>query len=125
MPEVHGRLIRRRRRELDLTQAQLASAIGVTATAVNRYERGKRPVDDRTKLAIATALATTATSLFPLDVDDLDGRFPPAVGASDQEGNACATDGENTTGAAADRGTDSPATDGGDRAKDGAKAVVA
>lgn len=40
------------RRELGLTQAQLAEKLGVHQTTVSRFETGELPLDPRTKLAL-------------------------------------------------------------------------
>jgi len=47
------------RKARGLTQAELAQAIGVTQTTVNRYEAGERAPDDATIAALAGALGVT------------------------------------------------------------------
>ncbi|WP_447979039.1 helix-turn-helix domain-containing protein [Candidatus Nitrospira bockiana] len=43
---VTGEELRRRRKELGLTQAQLAADLGVTVTTVARWERGERGISE-------------------------------------------------------------------------------
>lgn len=54
-----GRLLRSRRRELDLTQAEVAKRVGKSTPTVHRYEVGTVavPVDVLRKLARALRLA--------------------------------------------------------------------
>lgn len=40
------------RRELNLTQAELAAKLGLHQTTISRFETGDMPLDLRTKLAI-------------------------------------------------------------------------
>lgn len=40
------------RKELDLTQAELAEKLGVHQTTVSRFETGDLPLDKRTELAL-------------------------------------------------------------------------
>jgi transcriptional regulator with XRE-family HTH domain len=40
------------RKELNLTQAQLAEKLGVHQTTVSRFETGELPLDKRTRLAL-------------------------------------------------------------------------
>jgi transcriptional regulator with XRE-family HTH domain len=43
---MDGEEFKRKRHQLGLTQAQLANKLGVTATAVARWERGERSVSE-------------------------------------------------------------------------------
>jgi transcriptional regulator with XRE-family HTH domain len=54
-PEIGIRLAEIRRRR-GLTQRQLATAIGVTLTSLQNYERGRNAVTDRRLDALACAL---------------------------------------------------------------------
>lgn len=56
--ETLGELIRKRRRELKLTQADLAKQIGVRSTYISRIETGERPgrYEKLAKISMALAL---------------------------------------------------------------------
>ena len=54
-PDSFGLTLRRRRRELDLTQDALAAVIGVNRRVVGELERGKGSV--RLEIALAAARA--------------------------------------------------------------------
>lgn len=54
-PETFGLTLRRRRRELDLTQDELAAVIGVNRRVLGELERGKGSV--RLEIALAAARA--------------------------------------------------------------------
>ena len=43
---VIGKELRKRRQQLGLTQAQLATDLGVTVTTVARWERGERAISE-------------------------------------------------------------------------------
>ena len=62
-----GELIRNKREEKGLTQAQLATAVGVTAKAVSKWETGAGLPDISLFEAIATALSLSVTELFSGD----------------------------------------------------------
>lgn len=47
------------RRQLSLTQNELADRLGVQQSTISRYERGDLPIDKRTQLAL-DALVTAA-----------------------------------------------------------------
>lgn len=47
------------RRQLNLTQNELADRLGVQQSTISRYERGDLPIDKRTQLAL-DALVTAA-----------------------------------------------------------------
>lgn len=64
-----GDLVRERRRELRLTQAQLAALVGddgITVQAISRIERGELRPRDYVKVALALALACEVSDLFPM-----------------------------------------------------------
>lgn len=44
--------IREIRRDLGLTQAELASKLGLHQATISRFETGDMPVDERTRLAL-------------------------------------------------------------------------
>ena len=48
--------IRSARRELGLSQTELASKLGVTQGTISRFETGDLPVDERTQLAVDALL---------------------------------------------------------------------
>lgn len=58
-----GRNIRRRRRELELTQPDLAAAVQLHINTINRIERGHRGVDLDVLSRLAEALRTTMADL--------------------------------------------------------------
>ena len=45
-------IVREIRRELELSQAELAGRLGVHQTTVSRFETGELPLDKRTELAL-------------------------------------------------------------------------
>jgi DNA-binding transcriptional regulator YiaG len=51
-PAMTGSMLRFARKALDLTQAQLAGAIGTTAESVSRWEREERPMEQWVRLAV-------------------------------------------------------------------------
>lgn len=55
-----------RRRELGITQAQLATICGVTQQALSRIERGQVVPRLRTMQSIAGGLGTSMEALFPM-----------------------------------------------------------
>ncbi|KJV43364.1 MULTISPECIES: helix-turn-helix domain-containing protein [unclassified Brevundimonas] len=59
-----GGEVRARRDKLKVTQAQLASAIGVTFQPVQKYERGVNRISAATLLAIAEALNCHVADLY-------------------------------------------------------------
>lgn len=54
------------REALQMTQYDLAEAVGVRTASVSRWESGKVGPKDAHKLAIATALHQDVRQLFPL-----------------------------------------------------------
>jgi len=68
-----GLAIRRRRRELGLTQAALADRLGVTFQQVQKYERGANRISASMLYAAARALAVPPGAFFAgLETDDGD-----------------------------------------------------
>jgi len=59
-----GQTIRARRREIGMSQVQLAKAIGVTFQQVQKYERGANRVSVSRLLDIAKALRVSTSYLF-------------------------------------------------------------
>ena len=49
------------RKRLGLTQPQLAEALGITTSAIWRMEKGQRPIEKRTELAIRYLQLKTPT----------------------------------------------------------------
>lgn len=70
-----GARIRARRRQLGLSQAELAARIGVSFQQVQKYERGANRVAGSTLMIVAGALDTTVGVLVGED-----GLTPPADG---------------------------------------------
>ena len=62
-----GKRIQRRRKELKLTQKELADLIHKVEGSVRQYENGLRMPDETTKIAIANALNVRYADLFILD----------------------------------------------------------
>ena len=60
-----GEAVRRRRKELDLTQAKLAEAAGTSAAHISNIEVGRTSVSDETRMALAAALDARVEELFP------------------------------------------------------------
>jgi transcriptional regulator with XRE-family HTH domain len=50
------------RRSLSLTQAELATMLGLNQSTISRFERGELPVDERTKLALEAIQARHAAA---------------------------------------------------------------
>jgi putative transcriptional regulator len=65
--------LRKRRRELDLTQEELASAIGVDATTIRNWEAGRNPP----KLKVSTLKALCKTMGWR-SIDDIPDYFGPS-----------------------------------------------
>jgi transcriptional regulator with XRE-family HTH domain len=51
------------RKRLGLSQAEMASALGVHQTTISRFETGALPIDERTALAMDALLARAAEKL--------------------------------------------------------------
>jgi transcriptional regulator with XRE-family HTH domain len=63
---VFGRALRRRRRELDLSQDALAAAAGVGSKHVSELERAKKDPRLTTFMKLAAGLGMSATELMAL-----------------------------------------------------------
>lgn len=63
-PQIFGAFIQQRRKELGLTQAELAEQLNVTAKAVSRWERGVGFPDIQLLEPLAQALAITLIELM-------------------------------------------------------------
>lgn len=66
-----GKRIQRRRKELRLTQKELAERVHKVEGSIRQYENGLRMPDETTKMAIANALNASYTELFltPMSFD--------------------------------------------------------
>jgi transcriptional regulator with XRE-family HTH domain len=73
----YGRLIHIGRRRQGLTQVQLAARLGVTQTAIDKWERGVRIPRDFWRGRIAFELDRDTVEIFPPP-----GRLAPIDGAS-------------------------------------------
>lgn len=63
--DIHlGKAVRRRRRIMDLTQAQLAERVGVRFQQVGKYETGANRMSAAVLWRIAEALETTVGEFF-------------------------------------------------------------
>lgn len=62
-----GKKIRRKRREMDITQAQLAELAGISTAFVGHIERGTRVLSVETMQRICKALAVSADYLMGLE----------------------------------------------------------
>jgi transcriptional regulator with XRE-family HTH domain len=60
-----GEEVRRRRRELGLTGAQLAARAGMAPSAVSQIETGKRTPSSTSVIKLASALGAEVADLFP------------------------------------------------------------
>lgn len=60
-----GALVRKRRKDLGLSQAQLAALIGVPFQTISKVENGAIAARDYLKAAIALRLLTDIEDLFP------------------------------------------------------------
>ena len=56
--------LKERREQLNLTQKDVAKAVGIAESAYQRYERGVRIPNARTAIKVARALNTTVESLY-------------------------------------------------------------
>ena len=65
----HGALVRQRRKDLGLSQVELAERSGLTQGTVSQIESGVISTTDRTRMALAEALQTRARLLFPYPDD--------------------------------------------------------
>lgn len=65
-----GKRIQRRRKELRLTQKELAERVHKVEGSIRQYENGLRMPDETTKVAIANALGVSYIDLFSPPVSD-------------------------------------------------------
>lgn len=84
-PDIHidahiGRKIRARRRELGLSQHQLAQACGVRFQQIQKYESGANRIAASRLWKIAAATQTPVADFFP-DAPE-DGQASPGVGGA-------------------------------------------
>ena len=66
---LNGKKIRKLRKDLGLTQKELAQIVNVTNVSISGYERNERTPDIDTLVAIARALNTTPNYLLDFDVE--------------------------------------------------------
>ena len=62
-----GKKIRKKRREMDITQAQLAEMAGISTAFVGHIERGTRVLSVETLCRICKALCVSADYLMGLE----------------------------------------------------------
>ena len=62
-----GKKIRRKRREMDITQAQLAELAGISTAFVGHIERGTRVLSVETLCRICKALGVSADDLLGIE----------------------------------------------------------
>lgn len=65
-----GPNVRRQREQLGLSQAELATRVGVHPNTLPRIERGEYRPALETQIALADALDCTVTELFPRTVEE-------------------------------------------------------
>lgn len=70
-----GAAIRRRRRELDLSQEELADRLNVTYQQVQRYENGKNCINTENLQYIANALSVPVSYFFSCELVESGGEF--------------------------------------------------
>lgn len=70
-----GQRIRRRRKELKLTQAMLAEKADLSDTNISHIERGATKLSLPSLIAVANALGTTADSLLMDVIDKSEAEF--------------------------------------------------
>ncbi len=86
-----GRLIRRRRRELGLTQSALAERLGVTYQQVQKYEKGGINISLRRLLQLSEALQVPVEYFLNGEAEGASGRtFPLVPGSSSPSGSPLA-----------------------------------
>ena len=61
---MNGERLRERRKELGLSGEKVAEALGTTRVTISRWETGTSEPDDKTKLALAKVLNTSAAYLI-------------------------------------------------------------
>lgn len=76
-----GVIIREKRKEQSLTQEQLANLLGVSATAVHKWEKGTTYPDITTLPALARVLKTDLNTLLSFQEDLTDEEIARFVGA--------------------------------------------
>lgn len=59
-----GEVVRRRRKELGLTQGQVARQVGFDVANISRFERGEQGIDQVHLKPLARALNTTVAELY-------------------------------------------------------------
>jgi len=72
-PKVTGLRIKSKRKEIGLTQKTLGEQVGVSAPAINRFERGDKSPSIETLLKLAKALGTSTDYL--LGAETIEGMF--------------------------------------------------
>ena len=77
-----GESLRNRRLAADLTQRQIADAVGVSQSVIAKIENGYRVPRDGLRVRLARVLGVEPHVLFPYELLDDDG---PDEGADDDE----------------------------------------
>ena len=70
--EMFGDRIKRRRKEIGMTQKALAEAAGFAEITIRQYESGKYVPKIEARVAIANALKTSVSDLFPQELRHFD-----------------------------------------------------
>lgn len=72
MTEKFAKALYNRRKELKLSQEELAKRVGTTKQVVSKYERGERSPKVVAAKAFATALGTTLDEMLGVEVPTVD-----------------------------------------------------
>ena len=62
--QMTGAGLRRLRRQVEMTQAELAVAVGVTVTSISRWETGRYKIRQESQIALATVIRKRAESII-------------------------------------------------------------
>ena len=68
-----GERLRRRRKDLRLSQEELAASVGLTFQQIQKYERGANRISASMLVKAARALGASAAALLPDDEEQHDG----------------------------------------------------
>lgn len=72
LAEQWGQRLRKRRKSLDVSVADLAQTCGISRQTIHYYEAGDRVPRDSVRIRLAAALSTTVPDLFPHHLDQTD-----------------------------------------------------
>lgn len=78
-----GKMIRKRREELKLTQSELAKMVGVTASAITNYEADLSHPKEQVLYNLFSALKCDANYLFADAIHDI--KNPPPLTAEEEK----------------------------------------